>query len=83
MGRLGDAPGNGDIAGHNSERGSDVGDVWLTQRDAAEEAGVSVAAIRKWRRLGVVADRHRAGPQSPLRWLSAPSSKGRPLGRGS
>lgn len=38
--------------------------MWLTQREAADQAGVSVAAIRKWRRLGVVADRHRGGPQA-------------------
>jgi hypothetical protein len=32
---------------------------WLLQADAAAAAGCSVSAIRKWRRLGVVADRTR------------------------
>jgi DNA-binding transcriptional MerR regulator len=35
---------------------------WVLQSDAAEAAGCSVSAIRKWRRLGLVADRTRISP---------------------
>jgi hypothetical protein len=35
---------------------------WMLQSDAAAAAGCSVSAIRKWRRLGVVAERTRSSP---------------------
>lgn len=37
-------------------------DTWLLQGVAAATAGCSVSAIRKWRRLGLVADRTRISP---------------------
>ncbi len=44
-------------------RETDTADgTWLLQADAAAAAGCSLSAIRKWRRLGVVADRTR-GPE--------------------
>lgn len=38
------------------------GGTWVSQGDAAARTGFSVSAIRKWRRLGVVADRKMTGP---------------------
>lgn len=35
---------------------------WVLQGDAAARTGFSVSAIRKWRRMGVVADRKMMGP---------------------
>lgn len=38
------------------------GSTWLLQSDAASRTGFSVSAIRKWRRMGLVADRKISGP---------------------
>lgn len=38
------------------------GGTWVSQGDAATRTGFSVSAIRKWRRLGVVAERKMIGP---------------------
>jgi DNA-binding transcriptional MerR regulator len=39
-----------------------AGDTWMLQSQAAATAGCSVSAIRKWRRVGLVADRTRISP---------------------
>jgi hypothetical protein len=56
---------------HDAPRGDDrdqhTGDLWLPQRVAAERVGVSVSAVRKWRGLGVVAERHRPDGQVEVR----------------
>lgn len=38
------------------------GSTWLSQADAAARTGFSVSALRKWRRMGVVADRKVSSP---------------------
>lgn len=43
-------------------RTASCGPTWLLQTEAAARTGFSVSAIRKWRRMGVVADRKVSGP---------------------
>jgi len=42
-------------------------DEWVTLREAAEDAGVSVATLRKWYRAESIPSRMEAGPYGPQR----------------
>lgn len=42
---------------------------WVTLRDAAEAAGVSVSALRKWYRAGDLPSRMEPGPTGPRRMV--------------
>ena len=49
------------------ECGDPGGGTWLLQGDAAARTGFSVSAIRKWRRMGFVADRRITNPSGAER----------------